>query len=623
MGKNKFKRQPGATLDDRRKVLRDARKQFAAESAKTKTSPQYNVDQLLDKAEDCINRFEYEIAQKFCQRALEIEADNIRALETTGTLLLELGNPESAKQSGCMGHNLRLMFSQGRFNFMFHPFNALKTPYSFQISCQTFVNYWSEPTRYDKNPYFTIITTFCTNGRICLSIAQCCAIGDFCYCQYCAIENFFAVDNTVTLKIAHIKEPKDHFLMNQTKLIWTPFRPNSLGQNSQNQSNLPFVVINLVLKLHRFLLLILKLLSKIEHYLISSVLFDNLINQNNSLGLEYITTIQKKPNDTEINNYRSSFSLRQLLNPYLIHAKYNVDQLLDKTHLQKPTKFEYELAQKFCQRALEIEADNRRALETTGTLLLELGNPESAKQLFEGAQAVEYYQKGIELMLKEKKNQQALELAAACGGPQSVKVKVFGRENESADGASVYWGQILVYVCSNEDCGNFEEDAESKCKTSIEKAIDIDQENPEGYQLMASFLLSKDEKENAEDVMKKRVSLLLPKFKALDKDLEDIKAATTVPLGYDARISTTKILIEVDEHETAIDVAEGFNARYYLEKCKKLCAQLRYEDEELLKHVDELLFDIGPGDEDEEDDGKNEQEEIEIESDSDEENMEH
>ena len=35
--------------DDRRKVLRDARKQFATESAKTKTSPQYNVDQLLDK----------------------------------------------------------------------------------------------------------------------------------------------------------------------------------------------------------------------------------------------------------------------------------------------------------------------------------------------------------------------------------------------------------------------------------------------------------------------------------------------------------------------------------------------------------------------------------------------
>jgi hypothetical protein len=34
-----------------------------------------------------------------------------------------------------------------------------------------------------------------------------------------------------------------------------------------------------------------------------------------------------------------------------------------------------------------------------------------------------------------------------------------------------------------------------KCKAFIEKAIDIDKENPEGYQLMASFMLSKDDKE--------------------------------------------------------------------------------------------------------------------------------
>ena len=53
---------------------------------------------LLFQAEECIDRFEYEVAQKFCQRALEQEADNIRALETSGTLLLELGNTDGAKQ---------------------------------------------------------------------------------------------------------------------------------------------------------------------------------------------------------------------------------------------------------------------------------------------------------------------------------------------------------------------------------------------------------------------------------------------------------------------------------------------------------------------------------------------
>ena len=34
--------------------------------------------------------YNYEMAQKFCQRALEIDNDNVRALETTATLLLEV-----------------------------------------------------------------------------------------------------------------------------------------------------------------------------------------------------------------------------------------------------------------------------------------------------------------------------------------------------------------------------------------------------------------------------------------------------------------------------------------------------------------------------------------------------
>jgi hypothetical protein len=51
-----------------------------------------------------------------------------------------------------------------------------------------------------------------------------------------------------------------------------------------------------------------------------------------------------------------------------------------------------------------------------------------------------------------------------------------------------------------------------KCKTFIEKAIDIDKENPEGYQLMASFMLSKDDKEvcSVSISFKSHLSNLLP-----------------------------------------------------------------------------------------------------------------
>lgn len=52
------------------------------------------------KAQDCIDRFEYELAQKFCQRALETDSDNVRALEMSGSLLIDLGNLEAAKHVG-------------------------------------------------------------------------------------------------------------------------------------------------------------------------------------------------------------------------------------------------------------------------------------------------------------------------------------------------------------------------------------------------------------------------------------------------------------------------------------------------------------------------------------------
>jgi len=51
----------------------------------------------LLQAKDCIDKFQYELAQKFCQRALETEPDNVRALELSGGLLIDLGNFDGAK----------------------------------------------------------------------------------------------------------------------------------------------------------------------------------------------------------------------------------------------------------------------------------------------------------------------------------------------------------------------------------------------------------------------------------------------------------------------------------------------------------------------------------------------
>lgn len=51
--------------------------------------------------------------------------------------------------------------------------------------------------------------------------------------------------------------------------------------------------------------------------------------------------------------------------------------------------------------------------------------------------------------------------------------------------------------------GSFEENAEDECRKNLEAAIETDPSNPEAHHLMASFWLSKDDKE---------VSLLPPSW---------------------------------------------------------------------------------------------------------------
>jgi hypothetical protein len=52
----------------------------------------YSVEEILDKADSFVEEYNYEMAQKFIERALEIDSDNPRALETAGSLLLEVSN---------------------------------------------------------------------------------------------------------------------------------------------------------------------------------------------------------------------------------------------------------------------------------------------------------------------------------------------------------------------------------------------------------------------------------------------------------------------------------------------------------------------------------------------------
>ncbi|CAH1790220.1 unnamed protein product [Owenia fusiformis] len=358
--------------------------------------------------------------------------------------------------------------------------------------------------------------------------------------------------------------------------------------------------------------------------------------------------------------------------------KYTVDQLLDKV-AEYLDEFKYELAQKFCQRAVELEPDNLRALELSGQLLLEVGNNESAKhcfgravelspdnghskymylgQLCEGVDAVTFFQKGIALMEESLLEQQNKEVNAACALPSDgVSVK---------DISSAYCSVAELYMTDLCD----EADAEVQCRTALERAIERDATYAEAFHLMASFQLIKQNKNEAKKMIDQGVKLWLPKLQSIDKsetlaseDEKEIDPLQVVDISYGSRVEAAKILIEVEDYKTANEVLEYLldeddtsvqvwyllglqnylegadykaNARYYLTKATTLYTKKKKEgtdteeDLEILGHVEKLLTELGPGEtegEDEEEDAGNRgtvEDDIDFETDSDEEPMDH
>ena len=63
---------------------------------KSDTAGSYSVDDLMQKVDECIDSFQLELACKFCEKALQIEPNNVHVLDTLGPLLLEIGDTDKA-----------------------------------------------------------------------------------------------------------------------------------------------------------------------------------------------------------------------------------------------------------------------------------------------------------------------------------------------------------------------------------------------------------------------------------------------------------------------------------------------------------------------------------------------
>ncbi|XP_058940486.2 uncharacterized protein [Pocillopora verrucosa] len=292
-------------------------------------------------------------------------------------------------------------------------------------------------------------------------------------------------------------------------------------------------------------------------------------------------------------------------------ARYSIKDLLKQAE-ECLDNFNYELAIKFCERALGIEPDNLEVLEMAGSVYLETGDMDKAKscfenavrispdqgyskfmnlgQLLEGQEAVAAFNKGIQLMIASKDNDTAQASASDSTVASSTEI------------STAYCSLAEMYL--TDEC--FKEEADSKCYECCQKAVEFDATNPEAYQLMASCLLSQQNMEEARKMLDKSLEL----WQGKDEELPE----APVP-PYETRITTSKLLIELENYETAGSVLEELieesdevpqvwyllgwlnhitnqdstSIRTCLEQAQKLFTQFGCDDQPMMDHVTEML----------------------------------
>lgn len=72
--------------------------QIETETISTEISSKFTVDDLMQRVEQYLENFQHEVALKFCEKALEMEPNNIKVHECYGNVYAEVGDIENAKK---------------------------------------------------------------------------------------------------------------------------------------------------------------------------------------------------------------------------------------------------------------------------------------------------------------------------------------------------------------------------------------------------------------------------------------------------------------------------------------------------------------------------------------------
>lgn len=221
-----------------------------------------------------------------------------------------------------------------------------------------------------------------------------------------------------------------------------------------------------------------------------------------------------------------------------------------------------------------------------------------------GAESVQWFNKGIEVLKREL-------------GDLEGKVKKFevdeSIEEKKTKIANALCGIAEIYMTDL----SWEEDAEPRCEAAVTEALLVAPNNPEPLQTLASIRISQVRVDDAKAALSRSLGLW--------KDLEPNDPR--IP-DYSTRISLSRLLMEAEMEEEAIEVLErlvGENdssveawylggwclhllgekqkageqtetaralcraSRDWLENCLKLYTSLDYEDDRLKEHAEELL----------------------------------
>ena len=133
---------------------------------------------------------------------------------------------------------------------------------------------------------------------------------------------------------------------------------------------------------------------------------------------------------------------------------------------------------------------------------------------------------------------------------------------------------------------SFEPDAESKCESYLNQALEIDSTNPEIFQSLASVRLSQQRNEDAKVALEKSLNLWINDYEP---------GHPSIP-PYETRISLVKLLLELSEYVKALSVLEILQKEndqvvdlWYLYGWCYFCMSLNDEHKIHLKDAQECL----------------------------------